>query len=164
MYVKRKLRSAYRVISMFSIHLKTLWILGNPQSALQRLWSDFVDAQAALSLCLAHMPSCRKCCALAIMIFSEWHRCTIIYTDGIVQVYVRVRLLSTPNSALILIGSGFRPSKTTEITLMTSSWAASSDELLSSMRKIAQIQIRMHKVSSGPLLSIQTFCSIQWFC
>ena len=30
----------------------------------------------------------------------------------------------------------------------------------------AQIQIilSMHKVSSGPLLSIYTFCSIQWFC
>ena len=30
----------------------------------------------------------------------------------------------------------------------------------------AQIQIilRMLKVSSGPLLSINTFCTIQWFC
>ena len=30
----------------------------------------------------------------------------------------------------------------------------------------AQIQniLCMHKVSSGPLLSIHTFCCIQWFC
>ena len=27
-----------------------------------------------------------------------------------------------------------------------------------------QIIPHMHKLSSGPLLSIDTFCNIQWFC
>ena len=34
----------------FTIHLTTLWILGYPQSALWRLWSDCADMQADLSI------------------------------------------------------------------------------------------------------------------
>ena len=32
------------------------------------------------------------------------------------------------------------------------------------MRRFTEIILRMRKVSSGPLRSIDTFCSIQWFC
>ena len=41
-------------------------------------------------------------------------------------------------------------------------WTASSEKVPSNMR--SQIILRMRKVSSGLLLSIHTFCSIQWFC
>ena len=42
-------------------------------------------------------------------------------------------------------------------------WAASSQKMPLNMPKNAQIQIILHmcKVSSGPLISIRTFCSIQ---
>ena len=36
-----------------------------PLSAQQRLWSDWVDAQADLSLCWAHRSFCWFCCAMA---------------------------------------------------------------------------------------------------
>ena len=42
------------VWSVFAVHLKKHWVLSYPLSAQQRLWSDWVDAQADLSLRWAH--------------------------------------------------------------------------------------------------------------
>ena len=39
----------FSLIFFFNVGLKTLWILGYPQRALRRLWSDCADAQADLS-------------------------------------------------------------------------------------------------------------------
>ena len=47
------------------IRMKTLRILGYPQSALRRLRSDCADAQADLRLRKAHIQSCKKCFAPA---------------------------------------------------------------------------------------------------
>ena len=44
------------VWSVFTVHMKKAWVLSYPLSAQQRLWSDWVDAQADLSLRRAHMP------------------------------------------------------------------------------------------------------------
>ena len=45
---------------------------------------------------------------------------------------------------------------------LQSTWAASSENVSSNMRKLRiQIILRMHKILSGPLLSIDTFHSIQ---
>ena len=52
-----------RLIWVFSVRLKMLWIFGYPQTALRRLWPDCADAHANLSLRWALMQCCRKYCA-----------------------------------------------------------------------------------------------------
>ena len=44
--------------SVFAVRMKKAWVLSYPLSAQQRLWSDFEDAQADMSLRWAHMPLC----------------------------------------------------------------------------------------------------------
>ena len=41
-------------ISVFAVHMKKAWVLSYPLSAQRRLWSDWADAQADLSLRWAH--------------------------------------------------------------------------------------------------------------
>ena len=53
------------LIRVFTVRLKTLWILDYPQRALRRLWSDSADAQVDLSLRWAHRQFCGKCCVPA---------------------------------------------------------------------------------------------------
>ena len=43
------------LIRVFAVRMKKAWVLSYIQSAQQRLWSDWVDAQADLSLRWAHM-------------------------------------------------------------------------------------------------------------
>ena len=43
-----------RLIRVFTVHMKKAWVLSYPLSAQRRLWSDWADAQAHLSLCWAH--------------------------------------------------------------------------------------------------------------
>ena len=43
------------LIRVFAVCMKKLWILSYPLSAKQRLWSDWADGQADLSLCWMHM-------------------------------------------------------------------------------------------------------------
>ena len=42
------------LIRVFAVRMKNAWVLSYPLSALRRLWSDWVDAQADLSLRWAH--------------------------------------------------------------------------------------------------------------
>ena len=42
------------VWSVFPVHMKKAWVLSYPLSAQRRLWSDWADAQADLSLRWAH--------------------------------------------------------------------------------------------------------------
>ena len=42
------------LIRVFTVRMKKPWVLSYPLSAQQRLWSDWEDAQADLSLCWAH--------------------------------------------------------------------------------------------------------------
>ena len=44
------------LIRVFAVRMKKHWVLSYPFSALRRLWSDWADAQADLSLRWAHMP------------------------------------------------------------------------------------------------------------
>ena len=39
---------------VFAVHMKKAWVLSYPVSAQRRLWSDWADAQADLSLRWAH--------------------------------------------------------------------------------------------------------------
>ena len=42
------------LIRVIAVHMKKAWVLSYPFSAQWRLWSDWADAQADLSLCWAH--------------------------------------------------------------------------------------------------------------
>ena len=42
------------LIRVFAVRMKKPWVLSYPLSAQRRLWSDWADAQADLSLCWAH--------------------------------------------------------------------------------------------------------------
>ena len=46
------------LIRVFAVRMKKAWVLSYPLSAQWRLWSDWADAQADLSLRWAHMPFC----------------------------------------------------------------------------------------------------------
>ena len=43
-----------RLIWVFAVRMKKAWVLSYPLNAQHRLWSDWTDAQADLSLCWAH--------------------------------------------------------------------------------------------------------------
>ena len=54
---QRRLRSARHppnLIRVFAVHVKKAWVLSYPLSAQRRLWSNWADAQADLSLRRAH--------------------------------------------------------------------------------------------------------------
>ena len=44
----------WRLFRVFTVRMKKAWVLSYPLSAQQRLWSDWADAQADLSLRCAH--------------------------------------------------------------------------------------------------------------
>ena len=46
------------LIRVFAVHIKKAWVFSYPLNAQRRLWSDWADAQADLSLLWAHMPLC----------------------------------------------------------------------------------------------------------
>ena len=52
------------LIRAFAVRMEKPWVLGCPWSAQLRLWSDWADAQADLSLCWTHMSFCWFCRAL----------------------------------------------------------------------------------------------------
>ena len=56
-YAQRKLRSDWAsasLIRVFAVRMKKAWVLSYPFSAQRRLWSDWADTQADLSLRLVH--------------------------------------------------------------------------------------------------------------
>ena len=50
----RRANTQISLISVFAVRKKKHWVLSYPLSAMRRLWSDWADAQADLSLCWAH--------------------------------------------------------------------------------------------------------------
>ena len=66
--------------------MKKAWVLSYPLSAQQRLWSDWVDAQADLSLRWVHMPLCWFCHEAAQMSRSL-HTCTLC-VENMLWMYV----------------------------------------------------------------------------
>ena len=53
------------VWSVFAVGMKNHWDLSYTESIQRRLWSDWADAQADLSLCWAHMTFDWFCCVVA---------------------------------------------------------------------------------------------------
>ena len=61
------------LIRVFAVRMKKAWVLCSPLSAQRRLWSDWADAQADLSLRWAHMSVCWFCHELAyIKRYENW--------------------------------------------------------------------------------------------
>ena len=52
---------AQRRPRVFAAYMKKTWVLSHPFSAQRRLWSNWADAQADLSLRWAHIPLCWFC-------------------------------------------------------------------------------------------------------
>ena len=57
------------LIKVFAVCMKNAWVLSYPLSAQWRIWSDWADAQADLSLCWAHRSCCWFCHAVAHLLF-----------------------------------------------------------------------------------------------
>ena len=49
------------LIRVFAVRMKKAWVLSYPLNAQRRLWPDWADAQAHLSIRWAHMPFCWFC-------------------------------------------------------------------------------------------------------
>ena len=63
------------LIRVFPVRIKKVWVLSYPLSAERRLWSDWADAQADLSLRWAHMPFfwfCQDAAHFCYISVGEW--------------------------------------------------------------------------------------------
>ena len=66
------------LIRVLAVHMKKAWVLSYPLSTQQRLWSDWADAQADLSLCWANMSVCWFCHEAAHFHLVVWcHGCLL---------------------------------------------------------------------------------------
>ena len=65
------------VWSVFAVRMKKAWVLSYPLSAQRRLWSDWADAQADLSLRWAHTHFVGLSCRGSFMLVIVWvlHAC-----------------------------------------------------------------------------------------
>ena len=59
------------LIRVFAVRMKKAWVLSYQLSAKRRLWSDWADAQADLSLRWAHMPLCWFCHEAAQLFYNN---------------------------------------------------------------------------------------------
>ena len=66
------------VWTVFPVRMKKPWVQGYPLSIQQRFWSDWVDAQADLSLCWVHRSSCWFCHALAQLYYNTWTQFSVL--------------------------------------------------------------------------------------
>ena len=68
------------LIRVFAVRMKKAWVLSYPLSAQRRLWSDWADAQADLSLRWAQMPFCWFCHEAAHLLYGKqcrtWPDCS----------------------------------------------------------------------------------------
>ena len=67
------------LISVFIVRLKKAWVLSYPLSAQRRLWADWVDTQADMSLRWAHMPFSWVCHEAALIVNIILHSCSFIW-------------------------------------------------------------------------------------
>ena len=71
------------LIRVFAVRMKKAWVLSYPLSAQRRLWSDWADAQADLSLRWAHMPFCWFCHEVTQMLLLLFTTILQLSTPGI---------------------------------------------------------------------------------
>ena len=111
------------LIRVFAVHMKKPWVLTFPLSAQRRLWSDWTDAQADLSLRWAHSHFVgfvirRLKCSHAVVIAERWlvNRCSrpgqfmnhirtmarVVYTQTRLSEVVEVVFLGSPPCKALL--------------------------------------------------------------
>ena len=73
------------LIRVFAVRMKKAWALSYPSSAQQRLWSDWVDAQAYPSLCWMHWSFCWFCHEAAHFILQTMQSLTAKRWSQIIQ-------------------------------------------------------------------------------
>ena len=61
------------LIRVITVRMKKAWVLSYPLSAQQRLWSDWANALADLSLCWAHSQFCWFCHVVAHIYMNFTH-------------------------------------------------------------------------------------------
>ena len=88
-----------RLIRVCAVCLKTLWILGYPQSA-SKDCDQTTDVQADLSLRWMHIQSCKICCAPA-QIMRLMNFLTLLLLNMICFVCVEVLWPSQPNGVML---------------------------------------------------------------
>ena len=71
-----------RLIRGFAVRIKKAWVLSYPLRAQRRLWSDWADAQAELSLRWAHMPFCWFCHVAAEFCFNYFKPCGYLRSES----------------------------------------------------------------------------------
>ena len=72
------LPSLIRHCTVLAIHMKKSLVRSYPLSSQRRLWSDWADTQADLSLCLSHRSFCWFCYAVAHLISQhKFYRCEV---------------------------------------------------------------------------------------
>ena len=81
-----------RLIRVFAICMKKSWVLNYPLSPQRRLWSDWVDAQADVSLRWAYRSLCWFCYAVAFL-----------FTEGVASGEDALSLLDNPKTRNLFI-------------------------------------------------------------
>ena len=70
------------LIRIFAVRLKKVWVLSYPKSAQPKLFSDWADTQADLSLSWVHRSSCWFCDALACLLLTLCLTLSVIICVG----------------------------------------------------------------------------------
>ena len=103
------------VWSVFTVRMKKAWAFSYPLSAQRRLWSNWVDALADLSLCWAHMPFCWFCHEAAHILHAihyiwdkEWKICYLASFWWVFSLECHVCQCSSPGCGFSgLLASGW---------------------------------------------------------
>ena len=99
------------VWSVFAVHMKA-WVHSYPLSAQRRLWSDWVDAHADLSLCWAHKSFYWFCHEVAQILIVIWNTpkyciklCDFRHIVSVILMYMCIKILGSEcsQSRLILL-------------------------------------------------------------
>ena len=91
-----------RLIRVFAVCMKKPWVLSFPLSAQRRLWSDWVSAQADLSLCWVHRSFCCFCLVAAqiwihldMIVFFNFRKINnkAILSNSVMQILKKIHLI-----------------------------------------------------------------------
>ena len=121
---QRKLESPQADLSLRCPPWRRFGSLADGKTALRRLWSDCADVLADLSLRWAHMQSCRKCCAPALLWHNAWKHHIWSISLGFVSNYVKIETLR-------LIPTGVR----NKLNTSNNNWIVKSENVLSRLSK-----------------------------
>ena len=133
MCAQRRLRYKHgpSLIRVFAVRMKKAWVLSYPLSAQWRLWSNWADAQADLSLRWTQRSFCLFCRALAqLLALNTLHQLSCRMTKSTKCMYAHGR----PRSA--------RASVQSDQSLLCAQWVAKYPKFLHADSKAADLNVR----------------------